>query len=225
MRNLKKAIIHIFNSAKFQLHKWHSNDPTLEKDEINNDKEITKEMASTTAILGLPWNKQNDTLKVVTPTSDTQDTKRGVLNFLASFYDPLGFIPPATLSGKILYRDICDRKLGWDEPLPGDLLNQWKRWQNSLPESFSIQRSITLRQSKITRIDLHAFADASQNGTAASVYAVIHQEFDISQGILCSKARLAKKSLSIPRLELVAAHMASNLLENVHQALTHFPVR
>lgn len=225
MRKLKEEIIIIFNSAKFELHKWHSNEPSLEVGEKDNNGEVKdKTASSTTAILGLKWDKREDNLKVTTPTLQTPETKRGVLKFLASIYDPLGFISPVTLVGKILYRDICDRKLGWDEPLPGDLINRWKRWQKSLPESFIVQRSIPLEQAKIERIDLHAFADASKNGTAASVYAVVFQKSRVSQGLLCSSSRLAKKSLSIPRLELVAAHMASNLLENVHQALTHFPV-
>ena len=33
--------------------------------------------------------------------------------------------------------------------------------------------------------------------------------------MVCSKSRLAKKNLSIPTLELVAAHMTSNLVSNV----------
>ena len=33
-----------------------------------------------------------------------------------------------------------------------------------------------------------------------------------SQGLLTSKSGLSKKNLTIPRLELIAAHMATNLL-------------
>ena len=40
-----------------------------------------------------------------------------------------------------------------------------------------------------------------------------------------AKARLAKMGLTIPCLELVAGHMAVNLLTNVHDALTGYPVR
>ncbi|XP_068756897.1 uncharacterized protein [Montipora capricornis] len=41
----------------------------------------------------------------------------------------------------------------------------------------------------------------------------------VTQRLLCAKSCLAKKSLTIPRLELVAGHMAVNLATNVHAAL------
>ena len=47
----------------------------------------------------------------------------------------------------------------------------------------------------------------------------------VSRGLLAAKSRLAKKGLTIPRLELVSAHMAANLAENVKNALEGRPVR
>ena len=44
------------------------------------------------------------------------------------------------------------------------------------------------------------------------------------QGIVASSSRLAKKGLIIPRLELVAGHMSTNLLHNVKESLRGFPV-
>ena len=40
-----------------------------------------------------------------------------------------------------------------------------------------------------------------------------------TQGLVCTKSRLAKQNLTIPRLELVAAHMATNLVSNVKKAI------
>ena len=67
----------------------------------------------------------------------------------------------------------------------------------------------------ITAVTLHGFGDASKIGVSATVYAVVQQGNNTTQGLVCSKSRLAKKNLSIPRLELVAAHMTSNLALNV----------
>ena len=53
----------------------------------------------------------------------------------------------------------------------------------------------------------------------AVVYAVTKQESGTTQGIVCLKSRIAKKNLSIPRLELVAGHMVSNLVTNVERAI------
>lgn len=46
----------------------------------------------------------------------------------------------------------------------------------------------------------------------------------ISQGLITAKSRLAKEGLTIPRLELVAGHMAVNLASNVRKALEGFPL-
>ena len=66
--------------------------------------------------------------------------------------------------------------------------------------------------------------DGSKLGVGAAVYAVVRQESGTTQRLVAAKARLAKGGLSIPRLELVAGHMATNLLTNVRNALEGLPV-
>ena len=51
------------------------------------------------------------------------------------------------------------------------------------------------------------------------MYAVVFQESGTNQGLVASKARLAKKSLTISHLELVSAHMAANPAQNILDAL------
>ena len=41
-------------------------------------------------------------------------TRRGILSFLSSVYDPLGFLAPVVLPAKKLPQDLCREKLGWD---------------------------------------------------------------------------------------------------------------
>ena len=74
-------------------------------------------------------------------------------------------------------------------------------------------------------IDLHTFGDTSGARTSAAMYAVVYQASGVNQRLLAAKSRLAKKGLTIPRLELVSAHMAVNLMENVKNALEGQPVR
>ena len=73
-------------------------------------------------------------------------------------------------------------------------------------------------------MELHAFGDASGRGVAAAVYAVVRQDSGTTQGLLAAKARLAKEQLTIPRLELVAGHMAVNSVDNIRHTLDGFPV-
>ena len=54
--------------------------------------------------------------------------------------------------------------------------------------------------------------------------AVVRQASGTTQGLVAAKSLLAKKNLTIPRLELVLAYMATNLVDNVREALEEFPV-
>ena len=103
--------------------------------------------------------------------------------------------------------------------------NQWKRFERSLPGQVQVPSSLAGFKEAIEAIDLHAFGDTSSAGTTAAVYAVVHQASGVNQGLLAAKSRLAKKGLTIPRLELVSALMPANLAENVKNALEGHPVR
>ena len=67
---------------------------------------------------------------------------------------------------------------------------------------------------KMWSVTLDIFADASSKGVCAAVCDVVDQLKGKSQGLLTSKSRLSKKNFTIPRLELIAAHLATNLLSN-----------
>ena len=51
------------------------------------------------------------------------------------------------------------------------------------------------------------------------------QESDMHQGLLPEKAQLVKKKLTMPRLELISAHMAATLVDNIRGALEGYVVR
>ena len=168
---------------------------------------------------GLPWDPNADTLSVCFPRQQQEATKRGILSHLAKVYDPLGLVSPMTLSGKFVFRDLCERKLPWNTPIPADLEKDWKKWCLHLPQFVSVKRTIAPFREAINSIQLHSFGDASSKGVCAAVYAVVNQESGTTQGLVTSKSRLSKKSLTIPRLELVAGHMAVNLAVNVCDTL------
>ena len=85
--------------------------------------------------------------------------------------------------------------------------------------------SLATAKEPVQAIDLNVFGDTNGTGTVAAVYAVNYQESDTKQGLVAAKARLAKIGPRIPRLELVAAHMAANLVDNVRNALESCAVR
>ena len=100
-----------------------------------------------------------------------------------------------------MYRDVCDAKLAWDVGLSSTHLAKWH------------QEPVCIH------FELHSFGVASTKGVGAAVYAVVKQPSGTTQQLVAAKSRLAKRNLSVPQLELVAAHVATNLLENVCSAL------
>ena len=233
--HLKNTAVAIFGEAGFELHKWHSNEQTLES-ETNSEQEDEKDDESyakeqlgvkpgETKMLGLPWDKLKDMMAVTFTAAPPDVTKRETLRFLASIYDPLGIASPVSLVGKILYQDICDQRIPWDVRVPEKLAERWNIFEKSLTSMVQVPRSLAAFREPITAIELHAFGDTSGAGTAAAVYAVVQQPSGTNQGLLAAKSRLAKKGLTIPRLELVSAHMASNLVANVKDALQDQPIR
>ena len=101
---------------------------------------------------------------------------------------------------------------------------RWKRWESDLPEKIVVTRTFSPYREPINAVELHAFGDASGRGVAAAVYAVVRQDSGTTQGLVAAKARLAKQRLTIPRLELVAGHMAVNSVDNIRHALDGSPV-
>ena len=229
---LKAKAIEIFNDATFTLHKWQSNEPQLEerpvmlpeKEKTFAKQQLGESLAGGSSLLGLGWNKERDQIIVSFPEWEAPLTKRGVLCKLASIYDPLGLVSPVTLVGKCLYRDVCCEKLAWDAKLTGQLKLKWQRWERNLPKRTTTSRALADYREPIQDIQLHGFGDASKCGVGAAVYAVVKQNWGTSQHLVAAKARLAKQGLSTPRLELISAHMATNLLINVKVALEGLPV-
>ena len=231
VREKQIKAIEVFQDATFRLHKWHSNVEHLENTESNPSKELVDVDQSTFAkrqlghsqsekkLLGLPWNKSEVTLSVVTVSQEPATTKRSALSQLAGVYDPLGLISPTTLLGKLLYRSMCEAHLPWDGEFPDETRRRWRDWCLQLPRRFEVPRSLAPHHQPVTAITFHAFGDASKHGVSAVVYAVVEQEEATTQGLVCAKARLAKQNLTIPRLELVAGHMAVNLATNVEAAV------
>ena len=177
-------------------------------------------------LLGLHWNKSNDTLAV--NFEDCKKThelmKRVILRADVKVYDPLGIASPILLSAKHMHQQICEKNHIWDGALRKELQLAWKQWLQNLPNKVTISRSLTSDHEKVTEVCLHGFGDASNKGCCAAVYAVVKQGDKQFQDLIASKSRIAKKSTSIPRLELVSAHMAVNLVDNIRTALEGYNI-
>ena len=230
---IKQKSIDLFRKGGFNLHKWHSDIPLLQSSNTKSESELAyakekfKNTTDLTNILGVPCDKNRDNLSIVVPEfNEKLITKRNVLSYIASIYDTLGLTSASHIIGKVIYRELCDKKRSWDTEIPQILKEKFKKWVSDITNiPIEIPRSIPTHKESITSVDLHVFGDASIIANCAAVYAVVNQPPAISKGLVASKSRISKRDLTIPRLELVSTHMACNLVSNVKSALKYRNVR
>ncbi|XP_068690319.1 uncharacterized protein [Montipora foliosa] len=182
-------------------------------------------MTNPSKILGQVWDKEDDTLEIKIPpfSDDTPVTKKTILSHLGKVYDPQSILSPTMAQGKHIYREACDEKLGWNAVVSEKLAKAWLKWIAQL-RSVKVPRSLVRQCNKLKSIDLHLFADASSLACSATTIALVKQDTGTVQGLLTSKSRISERNTTMPRLELVAGHMAANMANNVQQALTRWPV-
>ncbi|XP_075158064.1 uncharacterized protein LOC142231336 [Haematobia irritans] len=136
----------------------------------------------------------HDGTNITKTLESTNISKRTVLSSIARLYDPLGLIGPVITKAKVFMQNLWKIKLDWDESLPQDLLD--------------------------SDVQIHAFCDASKSAYGACIYVRSEHEGEIRVNLLCSKSRVAPlKVLTIPKLELSAALLLAELLDDVSSTL------
>ena len=143
-------------------------------------------------------------------------TRRGILSIICSVYDPLGFVSPCILPAKAIQQDLCLKGLGWGDQIPEPCKQKWQSWLKELPklEQFEIPRCLKPPNClEIQRCELHHFSDASSQGYGAVSYLrQTDSHGEVHCLLIMAKSRLAPlKAMTIPRLELSAAVLATRL--------------
>ena len=144
---------------------------------------------------------------------------------MASVFDPLGFVAPFTVRAKMLLQDMWADGLGWDEPLGGQLSTQVRQWfveLQNLP-SVKVPRCLQLKDQQVTTdMQLHGFGDASLAAYGAVVYIrCTYPSGEVSCRLVAAKTRVAPlKAMSVQRLELMAAVLATRLVVSTATTLS-----
>ena len=179
--------------------------------------EFTKDPGN--KILGVGYDYESDQLyvRVKEKLFGPIDTKRDLLSHIASIYDPLGFVGPYILVGRILFQELNlaqkikqSKEKGpevkgpvgkkskmnpWNEKVPGDILAKFEKWRKDI---------ILLRNLKIPRwtsrlgmedsvSKLILFCDASCKGYGMVAYVrrnVRDNEENVMVSFLASKSHV-----------------------------------
>ncbi|XP_043229908.1 uncharacterized protein LOC122385596 [Amphibalanus amphitrite] len=169
--------------------------------------------------LGVRWDLFSDTILFNIDIPEKPLTRRGILSGVSSVFDPLGLISPITLRGKMIIKELCGQDCTWDDPVPEELGLEWLTWRKELLNLSALrlprQYGANMRPSSgATRYELHHFSDASMCGYGACSYLRAIRDDEVTCDLVMAKSRVTpKKVITVPRLELAAAVLASELGE------------
>ena len=231
-QQLTTDIDRVLASGGFKVKGWTSNRVLVEDNSVQ-DKEISngmKLLSKETAekVLGLVWDHLKDvfSFKVNIEISSFEQSlmskmpeerltkKRKILSQIARIFDPLGFAAAFIVKAKIRMQHLWQKGVDWDEQLPLDEHNKWMELFEEMKElnGVTIARCLT-PPNVIGNPVLCIFSDASVEAFGTCAYS----RWPLSDGtfgvtFIAAKSRVAPlKQLTIPRLELQAAVLATRL--------------
>ena len=174
----------------------------------------------------MTWNTQFDKITIDFSShlkAAEYNTKRMLLSAIYSIYDILGLASQVVIIAKLLYSEICLRKFSWDKILPEDITKRWKAWIKSVGRMSAYALPRCVIGIKHRGIFLHGFSDATKNAICAANYVTTTtMDGKGMQNLLVVKSRIAPKSQTIPRLELVASLILAKLMAHVTDGFHRF---
>ncbi|XP_075170259.1 uncharacterized protein LOC142242579 [Haematobia irritans] len=223
----RDQLIRVLSSAKFELRKWTSNElailESLPADHLVDAKLLEFVEASRSKPLGIRWNAQLDLFyfEMKPIEQKSRFTKREVLSAIARLFDPVGWLGPVIIVAKIIMQQVWLDKIGWDESLPLQTERQWRKFVETYQDVNHVRIPRWVNYSTDCEVELHVFSDASEKAYAGVVYVrVVTPQGHIFTHLLSCKTKVAPiKSISLPRLELCGAVLASELYKSIAREL------
>lgn len=121
-------------------------------------------------VLGHSWSHRDDTFHYVLQPIVLIMAKRGMLSLIARIFDPLCFLAPVIFCTKHLMQRVWQTNLGWDDQLPSELSELWRKFVDNLPAIQQLKIPHFVGTQRGIHYYLCEFCDASEKGYSAVVY-------------------------------------------------------
>ena len=105
-------------------------------------------------------------------TANDPETKRSLLNIASKLFDPMGLITSLTIREKMLFQELWQRGLQWENPLDDDIADQWRSSKSKFSQlsCITVPRYFMGNIESSSSIVIHGFGDASMKAYGAAVY-------------------------------------------------------
>ena len=226
--SLQSELQDMFERGGFVLRKWNSNSP-LVLEHIPTDLKDAKCLlpipspTEYTKTLGVEWCAAMDHFRLSVSSLPPPEnlTKRSLISDIAKTYYVLGWFAPAIVKAKIMFQQLWELKLGWDDVVPASVKESWMRWRTELPllSHHHVPRCHFPLEMEIVSTELHGFCDASELVYSGVVYLrFTDRTGNVHTSLVTSKTKVAPiKRQSIPRLELCGAQLLARLISHVQR--------
>ena len=179
--------------------------------EIFENSEITPiESEDNPKVFGPEWIAADDLLTVRKDQEFLQVTnwtQRQYLSTVSQVFDPLGFMAPFVIRGRMLMKRIWQTQGQKRDKITKDINTDFNHWVQEWSNSKQLSVSRWCSQETCHRIELHVFGDASEDAFCAVSYVVITKpNGERLIRFIVGKTRVApRKRHTIPKSDLTAA--------------------
>nr|XP_054761133.1 uncharacterized protein LOC129267448 [Lytechinus pictus] len=208
----------------FRVKGWSSNKVLKDGDSAEQKEARLLEATHEEKVLGVVWNKETDTLSYRVKSTKTVShlTKRKILSRVAQIFDPLRYAAAFLVKAEIGMQRLWELGIDSDDELP---VEEESRWQALFDEMKCLNNVVLERciapSKAVQKPTLCVFSDASESAFGTCAY--LRWQLDnghFETRFVTAKSRVAPlKRLSVPRLELQAAVMATRLRATIEKEL------
>ncbi|XP_065204000.1 uncharacterized protein LOC135834091 [Planococcus citri] len=227
-QQLRDDLVSLLKTAgmEFSPSKWRANHPALQ---LPSSEPIDPKIQARGNVLGIEWDTAADTFLFSNladlKSPETPFTRRTALSLVAKIFDPLGWLSPLTVTGKLLIQELWLEKADWDDQISPSMQPRFNEFVSKIPvlADISIYRYLGTGDVKLMQYEVHGFSDASKQAFAACVYIRQVNGPDVTIRLVQAKTRVAPRTTArtIPQLELCAALLLVELLKEVCSALDY----
>ena len=225
------SLASVFGRAGMSLTKWRSTVDLSTHSDGSLRSKMGKDLCPTATdakVLGLTWCQDSDSLSLQfdQPSSVVLNTKRRILKILAHVFDPIGLVAPFVVVIKIIFQKLWVLSLGWDDLIPDFLEREATSWYSDflrlkmqVPRKYFDVGVLELVASGCLQI--HVFCDASLKAYGSVIFfRAVFPDGSVGLSFVMAKSRVAPlKSVTLPRLELLAALVGSRLCAYVRKSI------